>query len=245
MLAIWVGFAAGALHVLSGPDHLAAVAPLSVARRVRHWAVGARWGLGHAAGVLAVGAAALAARGAFDVGALPPWGEKPVGIALVLLGLWGLRRARSRWLHEHEHEPGGPVHVHVHAHEGGVERAHAAPGHAGEHAAAEHAGARSASAHHHGHAAFWIGTLHGFAGSAHLLGVLPAIALPSRADALLYLAGFGAGTVAAMAAFAQGVGLAAARLASIARGGERAYRLLLGGASATAVLVGAVWILSA
>ncbi len=229
MLAIWVGFAAGALHVLSGPDHLAAIAPLSAARPRRPWAVGARWGLGHAGGVLAVGAAALAARGAFDVRALAGWGEKPVGIALVLVGLWGLRRARSRWLHAHAHahEPGGPVHVHIHAHRAGAVR---------EHAAADH---------RHGHAALWIGALHGFAGSAHLLGVLPAIALPSPADALLYLAGFGAGTIGAMAGFAHGVGLATRRLAPLARGGERAYRLLLGGASASALLVGVVWIFSA
>jgi hypothetical protein len=158
-----------------------------------------------------------------------------VGIALILVGLWGLRRASSRWLHvhAHAHEPAGPVHVHVHAHghgharRGGAERDH------------------SAALHRHGHAAFWIGTLHGLAGSAHLLAVLPAVALPSTTDALLYLGGFGAGTIAAMAGFAEGVGRVAGSLASLARGGERAYRLLLGGASAAAVVVGAVWILSA
>ena len=54
LVEVVAGLAAGALHVWSGPDHLAAVAPLAVRGRRRSWAVGMRWGIGHSAGVAAV-----------------------------------------------------------------------------------------------------------------------------------------------------------------------------------------------
>ncbi|KAI3818936.1 hypothetical protein L1987_12758 [Smallanthus sonchifolius] len=47
----WTGFFAGCLHTLSGPDHLDALAPLSIGRsRVESALVGALWGCGHDAG---------------------------------------------------------------------------------------------------------------------------------------------------------------------------------------------------
>ena len=50
----------------------------------------------------------------------------------------------------------------------------------------------------HGHAAFAVGTLHGLAGSSHLLGIVPALALPSDARGGRLSALFGMGSVAAM-----------------------------------------------
>ncbi|KAF8410402.1 hypothetical protein HHK36_002931 [Tetracentron sinense] len=47
----WTGFFAGCLHKLSGSDHLADLAPLSIGRtRLESAAVGALWGCGHDAG---------------------------------------------------------------------------------------------------------------------------------------------------------------------------------------------------
>ena len=53
------GVVAGALHVVAGPDHLAAVAPLAADGRRRLWRSGLLWGLGHTGGVVAVGLLAL------------------------------------------------------------------------------------------------------------------------------------------------------------------------------------------
>ncbi|HSF39028.1 MAG TPA: High-affinity nickel transporter, partial [Thermoanaerobaculia bacterium] len=92
-----------------------------------------------------------------------------------------------------------------------------------------------------GRAAVWIGSLHGLAGSSHLLGVLPALALPSRGAALSYVAGFGLGAVAAMTAFSSALGLVAARIT--ARGGM-AYQALLGSFSAAAIVIGGYWLIS-
>lgn len=90
-------------------------------------------------------------------------------------------------------------------------------------------------------AALWIGTLHGLAGSSHILGVLPALALPSTAGSIAYVAGFGAGSIAAMVAFSSALGLVAVRVT--AARGSRAYQALLYGFSAASILVGGYWLI--
>jgi hypothetical protein len=76
-----------------------------------------------------------------------------------------------------------------------------------------------------------IGTLHGVAGSSHLLGVVPALALPVP-EAAGWVLGFGAGTVAAMAGFGAALGSVPGRL----------RRPLVGLSSAAAVVVGLWWL---
>jgi hypothetical protein len=94
--------------------------------------------------------------------------------------------------------------------------------------------------HMHGHAAFAVGSLHGLAGSAHLLGMLPALALPSAFAAGSYLLLFGAGSIAAMGTFAALVGWVAGRPGV---GGPRAQGAVLGLSSVVAVGVGGFWLL--
>jgi NAD(P)-dependent dehydrogenase (short-subunit alcohol dehydrogenase family) len=50
MLTALSGVVAGVFHVLSGPDHLAAVAPLAASDRGRSVRAGWTWGAGHASG---------------------------------------------------------------------------------------------------------------------------------------------------------------------------------------------------
>ena len=88
-------------------------------------------------------------------------------------------------------------------------------------------------------AALWIGTLHGFAGSSHVLGILPALALPSAAASFAYVAAFGLGSIAAMIAFSSALGLVALRLTA---GGARAYQLLLATFSAVSIVIGGWWL---
>src|SRR2546426_10826940 len=59
MISAITGLIAGAVHVWSGPDHLAALAPLAVRRPRRAWVPGMRWGLGHSAGVGLIGLLSL------------------------------------------------------------------------------------------------------------------------------------------------------------------------------------------
>jgi hypothetical protein len=199
-----VGLVAGAVHVLSGPDHLAAIAPYAVTDKARSWLTGIRWGLGHTAGVLGVGLLVLVTRRALPIETLSAGAELSVGVVLVGIGAWGIRGVLRRPDH-----PGSLPHTRQH--------------------------------HHHVHAAMGVGTLHGLAGSSHLLGILPALALPSNGAACAYLFCFGLGSVAAMGTFASLIGWIAGRPRASGAGLRRA---LLGLSSLTAVAVGSFWVLS-
>jgi sulfite exporter TauE/SafE len=85
------GLFAGFLHVLMGPDHLAAVAPSAALRGRDAWRSGLRWGLGHASGVICVGIALVLLRHSVDINKYAWLGERLVGVALVAIGLWGFR----------------------------------------------------------------------------------------------------------------------------------------------------------
>ena len=220
IIAAFTGLVAGAVHVWTGPDHLAAVAPLAMRRQRASWLPGARWGLGHSAGVALVGLLLLAMKDMIPVEWISTWGERLVGVMLFGIGLWALSRALKDNVHAHEHEHDGDRHIHIHTHE---------HGHAPEQPAA----------HRHTHAAFGIGTLHGLAGSSHFLGVLPALAFPTKIHSVAYLLSFGVGTVAAMATFSWGLGWIANRLGSRGAG---AYRGLMGVSAAVAMGVGCFWI---
>jgi len=186
MLVAITGLLAGLVHVVSGPDHLAAVAPLAVGQHRDLWRTGTRWGLGHSAGVALVGVMAFALREMLPIERISVWSERVVGVMLIGIGLWALRRALRVEVHAHRHEHDGGEHEHLHFH--GPDHLHAAE--------ASHARGPG-----HPHAAFGIGTLHGLAGSSHFLGVLPTLALPDWASAASYLGGFAAGTVVAMGGF--------------------------------------------
>src|SRR5437870_2373404 len=212
IILIFAGLAAGLIHALSGPDHLAAIAPLATKYPHRAWVAGLRWGAGHASGVLAVGILSLLLRGVLPVDLISDWSDRIVGVLLIGIGIWALRKALQ--IHTHEHTHGDEEHVHIHMH--GKNARHEKP-------------------HVHTHAAFGIGTLHGLAGSSHFLAIIPALALPSNAQAVAYLGFYGFGTVLAMIAFAAAIGSVSARFAAR---GAHLYRRLLLACSAVAILVG-------
>lgn len=221
------GLAAGLAHALSGPDHLAAVTPLVVARRRGGWAVGAVWGLGHACGVWVLGFLLVLLRDMLPLDAISSWSERLVGIALIALGLWGFRKVLAGWVHTHEHGHDGARHVHVHMHWPGA-----------SHPPSRVDGHPRAGIH--SHAAMGIGVLHGLAGGSNLLGILPSLVLPSVVQAAAYLIAFGIGSIVGMAAFSRAVGLLADGLSGARINGGR---WLLGGSSAAAVTVGCFWLL--
>lgn len=223
MISVFTGLVAGAIHVVSGPDHLAAVAPFAAESRRKAWTVGLRWGVGHAGGVLFIGLLSLALRDWLPLAAISSWSERLVGVMLIGIGLWGARRALSGRVHTHEHEHNGATHVHIHTHDGATAHTH------------EHT-----PEHRHTHAAFAVGTLHGVAGSSHFLGVLPALAFPTMAEAVWYLASYGVGTVVAMVGFASLVGLSAR---SLAVSSAQAYRQMMAVCSLAAVAVGGWWLM--
>lgn len=215
MLIALTGALAGLFHVLTGPDHVAAVGPLALEGRRRGWLAGWTWGIGHASGVVVVAALAVLLR---DL--LPPidqvsaWSERLVGLALIAVGFWALRRSTQVQTSPHAHGTTAHNHLHVKAGPTWLRRL----GHA--------------------HAAFCLGVLHGVAGSSHFVGVLPALALPTRGAAFTYIVAFGAGTVAAMTAFAAGAGY----VGGAVHRHSAASRFITATAAVTAIGVGGVWL---
>ena len=215
MLIAVTGALAGLFHVLAGPDHLAAVGPLALDGRHRGWLAGWTWGIGHASGVVLVATLAILLRGLLpSVESISAWSERLVGAALIAVGLWALRRSARVQPAPHVH--GAISHDHLHV----------------------QAGPRWMRRIGHAHAAFCLGVLHGVAGSSHFVGVLPALALPTSAGALTYIVAFGAGTVAAMTAFAAVAGCAG----GLAHAHSPAYRAMTATVAVAAIVIGGVWL---
>jgi high-affinity nickel permease len=201
MLAALTGLLLGSWHVVSGPDHLAAISTLATMSDDRRAGtrVGLAWGLGHASGVWLVGLLLLALGSVIPLDLVGAWSERIVGVAIVAVGVWGLIRVRS------ELDRAQSVHVH---------------------------GTGSA---------LGIGLIHGIAGSSHLYGVLPALAL-GAGERLSYLIGFGVGSIVAMGLFAGMLTLLVGRFAG-AR--ERVRRSVSLGACMIAIVLGTAWVLGA
>jgi hypothetical protein len=103
MLAFFAGLAAGLLHVFSGPDHLAAIAPLAIDGDRRHWMTGLQWGVGHTAGVLLIAMLLLLLKEQLPLDLISAYSERVVGLSLVAVGVWGLWKASRAVMAPHSH----------------------------------------------------------------------------------------------------------------------------------------------
>ncbi len=175
-------------------DHVVAVSTIvSEHRQVRRAAmVGALWGIGHTASLLAVGVVVLTLRIAISdtvAGSL----EFCVALMIIGLGLAAvLRGMRGRsTVHVHRHSHDGGEHAHVHFHEAGDAHDHGSDG---------HVVARL------GIKPLIVGAVHGLAGSAALT-LLVLAQIDSVVIGLLYLAVFGLGSIAGMLAMSGLIGL--------------------------------------
>jgi ABC-type nickel/cobalt efflux system permease component RcnA len=182
-VALAIAFVLGLRHA-SDPDHLVAVTSLlaSGGGDVRGAArIGGWWGAGHALTLLLIGVPLIALKSS-----LPGWLERgaETGVGLVILLLAG--RVVWKWLRgdyrtgRHRHStPERGEHAHRHLH------------HAGE----RHVHERERTPRQ----AFWIGVLHGLAGTGAVVVLLIA-ALPGQVEAAVALAVFAPMSVVSMAA---------------------------------------------
>ena len=171
VVVLLLAFALGLRHA-SDPDHLVAVSTLVADRRERASRaaarLGAAWGLGHAATLLAFGLPVLLVRG-YLPHSVEQSAEALIGAIIFVLAARLLIRWRRGAYHVHVHTHGGDRHAHVHSHQ-----------------------REAGSGHAHGHAvrtplqAFSIGLVHGTAGSAGV-AVLLIAAIPSTALACVAL----------------------------------------------------------
>jgi ABC-type nickel/cobalt efflux system permease component RcnA len=181
LVAVGIAFLLGLRHA-SDPDHLVAVTSLVAAedgdtRKAAR--LGAWWGAGHAAALLAIGIPLIAFRTA-----LPAWlesgAEKTIGIVILLLAA----RVVYKWVRgdyrasSHSHDDGHGRRRHLRRGEGGAHR---------------HVKVRTRGQ------AVTIGLLHGLAGTGAVVVLLIA-SLPTRLEAGLALGVFAPMSIASMAA---------------------------------------------
>jgi hypothetical protein len=191
-----IGLLTGLRHSMEA-DHVAAVSTIIATndhqKRLRRAPlIGILWGLGHTASLFAAGLAVLLLAVTIPqkvTGTL----EFGVGIMLVFLGATSitgfnvgkfLRGIFNRRTHDHlhVHEDIGVVHSHEHDHHD----------------------------HRHNHKPLIIGMIHGMAGSGALMLIVLST-ITSVPLGLAYIAIFGAGSVASMAAMSMLIGLPFAR----------------------------------
>ena len=188
LVVLLLAFALGLRHA-SDPDHLVAVSTLAADTRGRAARaaarLGAAWGLGHAATLLAFGLPVLLLR-SYLPHVVEQSAEALIGVIIVALAVRLLVRWRRGAYHVHMHAHDGETHVHVHSH-------------------------ARASGHVHQHAirtpaqAFAIGLVHGTAGSAGV-AVLLIAAIPSTALACVALIVLVLGCMLSMALMSAAVG---------------------------------------
>lgn len=220
MISVVTGFITGSVHVFAGPDHLSAISPLAIENNKSASTLGLRWGLGHTTGVFLLGFVALLFREAIPIEAISNHSEKLVGIILIFIGLWGIKRATTKKIHLHSHTHNGVEHSHIHLH-------------------SEPHSSDITKKHNHNHAAFGIGVMHGLAGTSHIFGILPALALSSRIEAGIYLISFGLGTIISMLAYSTAIGILSRK---VELSGAETFKKLLIGFSSITIIVGLFWI---
>ncbi|XP_052180352.1 chloroplast protein FOR GROWTH AND FERTILITY 2-like [Diospyros lotus] len=184
LTSAWTGFFAGCLHTLSGPDHLAALAPLSIGRsRLESAIVGALWGCGHDAGQVIFGLLFLLLKDRLHIEIIRTWGTRVVGFTLLIIGAMGIREASE--------VPSPCVALENGECDVSVYETLENP--------------TIGKKKEIGFATFATGIVHGLQPDA-LMMVLPALALPSRVAGAAFLGMFLLGTVVAMGTYTVFIG---------------------------------------
>ena len=221
---LWLAFGLGLVHAFDA-DHVMALSVFATGEKSgrRGLRAGLRWSLGHGAMLLAVGLV-LFALGRTLPAEVSVLAERAVGALMVALGLYvwaDLARQRAH-VHFHEHD-GLPPHAHWHSHAG--DAAHPRP-----------------EAHQHEHAASMVGALHGLAGAAPILALLPAASRapgPDLGSLTISLVIFGLGVAIAMAVVSGALGHLAGRLS---RGSQSSLLAWLRAASASGSIAIGLWL---
>lgn len=216
-----LAFGLGLLHALDA-DHIAAVSAMAMGRRSKLAAVSysALWAIGHSLTLLLVGGAVLLLGQAIPA-ELSHWAELLVGAVLILIGIGVLRDLRRRGLHFHFHHH-DDLPMHAHWHEAGT-------------------GGHTEARHGHRHKPLLVGTLHGAAGSAPLLAVIPISSQQDPWLGMAYLLIFSLGVLVAMLSFGGVLGWMMRRVLERA---QRGMRVLQTGIGTGAILLGA-WVIHA
>ena len=176
-MLLTLSFGLGLLHSLDA-DHIMAVSNLASGRRgVKsniHFCL--RWASGHGLTLFIVGLFV------FVLGLSLPknlslYAERAVALILIIIGLYVLYDVWRRRIHIHfHHHDDLPDHAHWHSH-------------------------AKQDSHKHSHTALFVGMLHGLAGSAPLLALIPVTMSQQPMAGFIYLIIFSLGVIVAMLLF--------------------------------------------
>ena len=175
---ILTGVLAGFVHVISGADHLIAMAPSAINSPKKALKHGFSWGLGHSSGVLLLAFLAIFIKDITPLNKFSNIAEFLVGISLLIVGVIAIKNYFQLRMHSHSHKhENGFAHRHYHFHTKGQK-----------------------NNNKHSHALTGLGLIHGIAGGSHFLAVLPALALPVI-SACFYLISYLIGSLISMNLF--------------------------------------------
>jgi ABC-type nickel/cobalt efflux system permease component RcnA len=221
---------ASILHVISGPDHLAAVIPFAIESKKKAWKIGLFWGIGHLLGMLLIGVLFLLFKELIPVEKISEYSEQLVGLVLVFIGLWSFYKIfknEKTHKHLHVHAENSPVihkHEHVHNHH---------PNH-------QHVHQKSTKQGHF--ASLSVGILHGLAGISHFILFIPVASFSNTMDSVRYLVGFGLGIIIAMTVFALIIG----RISSYSKNehNDALFKGIRFAGGLFAIIIGLYWMFS-
>ena len=175
---ILTGILAGLIHVLSGADHLIAMAPSAINSPKIALKNSFSWGLGHSSGVVLLTVLAIFIKDITPLNNFSNIAELLVGISLLFVGVYAIKNSFQLSIHTHSHKhENGIAHRHYHFHI-----------------------KEPKNINKHSHALTGIGLLHGIAGGSHFLAILPALAL-SLTNACAYLISYLIGSLISMNLF--------------------------------------------
>lgn len=192
LAVLLTGFGLGVVHAFDA-DHVMAVSALSSRKPgiARTLGYSLRWALGHG-GVLMLAGILLFGLGLQLPDSLVHWAEASVGLLLIGIGLMCFWRFRARGVSLVPHRHGEMEHTHLKV-----------AGHAHGDDSIE-SDTHQETTDRHG--PVMVGVLHGLAGSAPALALVPIVTQGQFAVAVTYLLLFSLGVMLAMCAFGLGFG---------------------------------------
>ncbi len=213
IISIFTGFAAGAVHVVGGADHLVAMAPAAFSKPKLALKNSFAWGLGHSTGVLCLSGMAILIKDFVQIERLSNFAELSVGIFLLAVGVLTIQNGLGLRIHAHNHNHGdGNQHQHIHLHVGGRKKQHI-----------------------HSHTSASLGVLHGLAGASHLLAVIPALALPPLGG-IFYLLFYLLGSICTMGLLVLVMSIATFRIS------KNIMSIIFGATGSLSIFMGCFWI---
>ncbi len=210
---ILTGVLAGFVHVISGADHLIAMAPSAINSPKKALKNSISWGLGHSSGVLLLAFLAIFIKDITPLNKFSNIAEFLVGISLLIVGVIAIKNSFKLSIHSHSHKhENGFAHRHYHFHT-----------------------KEQKNNNKDSHALTGLGLLHGIAGGSHFLAVLPALALP-LISACFYLISYLIGSLISMNLFTSLISFTTLNV------GQKFIKRLICGAGGLSFSMGLFWI---